>query len=234
MSDLFRALLKVQGAVRGVKRDAKNPHFKNTYATLEAVTDTIRPHMQDAGLVWLQAPGSIRDGSIQVTTTIIHAESGERHEFTMEMPLAKKDPQGAGSALTYACRYSLMAALGLPPTDDDAETAIDRDNTRPEPEVPVKSSASLKRAGSWEALTDNLAQDMVDVRSVIGFEKVRQLYRERAKSEGWPAAWLNALKDEFAHYEREIAGRNIASDIADTFDGATVKDERISHPLMAG
>lgn len=231
MSELFKALLKVQGAVRGVKRDAKNPHFKNSYATLEAVTDTIRPHMQEAGLIWLQAPGMIRDGAIEVKTAIIHAETGETYEFAMEMPMAKKDPQGAGSALTYACRYSLMAALGLPPTDDDAETAIDRANSRPEPDVmvPAKSSASLKRAGSWEALTDNLAQDMVDVRSVIGLEKVKQAYRDRAKAEGWPAAWLNALKDEFAHYEREIGGKNIVNDIADTFGGATVKDERITN-----
>lgn len=234
MSELLKALHKVQGAVRGVKRDAKNPHFKNSYATLEAVTDTIRPHMQEAGLVWLQAPGAIRDGAIEVRTLIAHAESGEKHEFTMEMPLAKRDPQGAGSALTYAMRYSLMAALGLPPTDDDAETAIDRDNSRPEPSVAVKSSASLKRAGSWEALTDNLAQDMVDVRSVIGLEKVKQEYRERAKSEGWPAAWLNALKDEFAHYEREIGGKQIVNDIADTFGGASVTDERFTSTLMAG
>lgn len=235
MSELLKALHKVQGAVRGVKRDAKNPHFKNSYATLEAVTDTIRPHMQEAGLVWLQSPGVIRDGAIEVTTLIAHAESGEKHQFTMEMPMAKRDPQGAGSALTYAMRYSLMAALGLPPTDDDAETAIDRDNARPEPEAPpAKSSASLKRAKSWEQLTDSLAQDMVDVRSVIGLEKVKQEYRDRAKSEGWPPAWLNALKDEFAHYEREIGGKNIVNDIADTFGGAAVTDERFTHNLMAG
>lgn len=104
-----------------------------------------------------------------------------------------------------------------------------------EPPAPaVKSSASLKRAGSWEALTDNLAQDMVDVRSVIGLEKVKQEYRERAKAEGWPAAWLNALKDEFAHYEREIGGKNIVNDIADTFGGAAVTNERFTSNLMAG
>lgn len=235
MSELLKALHKVQGAVRGVKRDAKNPHFKNSYATLEAVTDTIRPHMQEAGLVWLQAPGAIRDGAIEVKTLIAHAESGEKHEFTMEMPLAKRDPQGAGSALTYAMRYSLMAALGLPPTDDDAETAIDRENTRPEPEAaPRKSSAQLKREGAWEAVRDAVANDMLDVRTVGQFRKLRDHYFDRCAAEGWPPAWKFALTDLFDGYEDERAKKNTVADIADTFGGASVTDERVYSTLEAG
>jgi len=238
MSDLFKALLKVQGAVRGVKRDAKNPHFKNNYATLEAVTDTIRPHMQEAGLVWLQAPGSIRDGAIQVTTIIVHAESGERHEFTMEMPLAKKDPQGAGSALTYACRYSLMAALGLPPTDDDAETAIDRNNTRPEPEL--KSSAALKRDGAWEKVVSKLAEDMLDVNTFGQFEMLKADYRDLATKERWNRTFMEQLKDVFEGYadelQKKIAAENdTVADIQEEFPGArVVSDKRIQSPLEAG
>ena len=37
----------------------------------------------------------------------------------MHVPAAKQDPQGYGSALTYARRYSLMAACGIAPEDDD-------------------------------------------------------------------------------------------------------------------
>lgn len=205
--NIYTALFKFQGLVRGVKRDAKNPHFKNSYATLEAVTDTIRPSLQECGLMWLQSPGKIVDGAIEVKTIIAFPATKETIEFVMEMPLAKRDPQGAGSALTYAMRYSLMAALGLPPTDDDAETAIDRNHARPEPEAPpvqAKSSASLKRANSWEALRDELAQDMIDVRSTVAFEQVRNDYRKRAKEAGWPAAWLGSLANEFAYYEEHL------------------------------
>lgn len=155
------ALFALQGLLRGVKKDSKNPHFKSNYASLEQVTDTIRPHMQELGLYWLQMPGKIVDGAIEVTTRITHAESGAKIEFTMEMPLAKRDPQGAGSSLTYAMRYSLMAALGLPPTDDDAETAIDRNNERETPakqsppkqkETPKANTESQEREASlwWE------------------------------------------------------------------------------------
>lgn len=134
MKNINKALFELQGKLRGVQRDSSNPHFKNRYASLEQVTDTIRPHMQELGLFFMQMPGSVNEGSIEVKTVITHAESGEAYDFTMHVPLAKRDPQGAGSALTYGQRYSLMAVLGLPPTDDDAETAIDRNSERPDPQ----------------------------------------------------------------------------------------------------
>jgi len=41
----------------------------------------------------------------------------------LHVPSAKNDPQGYGSALTYARRYSLMAACGIAPEDDDGNAA---------------------------------------------------------------------------------------------------------------
>lgn len=203
--NIYSALFKFQGLVRGVKRDSKNPHFRNNYASLEAVTDTIRPHMQECGLMWLQSPGKIVDGSIEVKTTIAYPPTKETIEFTMEMPLAKRDPQGAGSAMTYAMRYSLMAALGLPPTDDDAETAIDRDNSRPEPDQQSKSSAQLKRDGEWERVTAAIAQDMVDVHTFAAFESLKRSYRDEAKKNGWNRTFLEQLADHFAGLEDRLA-----------------------------
>jgi hypothetical protein len=202
MSELHKALFKLQGVIRGVKKDSKNPHFKNSYASLEAVTDTIRPHMQELGLFWYQTPGKIVDGAIEVKTVIGHAETGETIEGTMEMPLAKRDPQGAGSSVTYAMRYSLMAILGLPPTDDDAETAIDRDHARGEPEAPMKSSAQLKRDGAWEAVSGELMNDLLDCRSLVALEKLKDTYR--GKVVGWTPAWKNALKDMFDSHEDKL------------------------------
>lgn len=121
--NLAKALLKVQSELRGVVKDSTNPHFKNRYASLEGVIDTIKPVLQKNGIVFLQAPGAFENGAAQITTTFIHAESGEQFSSTIGLPVAKQDPQGIGSAITYACRYSLMAMLGLPPVDDDAEDA---------------------------------------------------------------------------------------------------------------
>lgn len=205
--DVYAALYKLQGVLRGVKRDAANSHFRNRYATLEAVTDTIRPHMQECGLVWLQTGGAIRDGAIEVTTRIHHPASSTFHEATMEMPLGKRDPQGAGSALTYAMRYSLMAILGLPPTDDDAETAIDRNDERPVPQdnAPApKSSASLKREGAWGEVMAQLQDDFADCHSLVTLSKLRADYRAKARDNGWTKAWLEALKNEFDNMEEAL------------------------------
>lgn len=121
---LAGALFRAQGQLRGVSRDAENPHFRNRYATLENVVDTVRPVLQKLGVVFIQAPGGVDDnGVMHITTHLVHAESGETFSSTIGVPLAKRDPQAAGSAVTYACRYSLMALLGLPPIDDDGEAA---------------------------------------------------------------------------------------------------------------
>lgn len=208
-TNIHDALFKLQGLLRGVKKDSKNPHFRNSYASLEQVTDTIRPHMQSLGLYWMQMPGKIIDGAIQVTTRIAHL-NGEAVEFTMEMPLAKRDPQGAGSSMTYAMRYSLMAALGLPPTDDDAETAIDRNNERGEPdvpEVPAKSSAQLKKEGEWERVSGEIANAMNDVHTFGQFEALKADYRKEAKEKGWNTTFMAQLKELFLSYEEEVQKR---------------------------
>lgn len=227
--NIHTALADFQGLLRGVKRDAKNDFHKSRYATLEEVCDTIRPHMQELGLYWTQMPGAVVDGCIEVTTRIVHVLSATSLEFTMMMPLAKRDPQGAGSAITYAMRYSLMAALGLPPRDDDAEIAHDRNNERPEPhgEPPVgdpddmptipKSSAALKRNNAWENLKAELEQDMLDVHTLVAFERVRIHYGARAKKEGWNKTFLDLLRDEFAYYRDRVRKEAIKEKVEDTY-----------------
>ena len=232
--NISKAILAFQSMVSGVHKGASNPHFKTKYANLETVVDAARPALQKVGVFFTQSAGNIVDGSMEMTTMLIHAESGEWLKYTMFIPLGKKDPQGAGSAQTYAQRYSLMAALGLPPTDDDAEVAIDREEMRPVPELPKpKSSAQLKRERSWETIVDELELDMVDVRTLVQFETLKQTYREKVAKEGWPAAWKYQLKDKLEGYENEIrdmqnnaAEDETVSDIQDQFPGAKVTNVR--------
>lgn len=137
ITHLMKAMHAVQGAVDGVAKDAKNPHFKSRYASLESVVDTIRKPCQAAGLVVVQAPGAIEDGTISITTMIAHAESGEWLRSVMQIPLSKNDAQGAGSAITYGERYSLMALFNLPPVDDDGEAAAVSRQSAPPAREPV-------------------------------------------------------------------------------------------------
>lgn len=101
----------------------------------------------------------------------------------------------------------LLGMSGLVYSEEEAD---DFKATKPGPEVPTpKSSAALKRANSWKELQDELSQDMVDVRSPVAFAALKEDYRKKAREQGWPAAWMNSLKDEFAFHERELAGQSV-------------------------
>lgn len=126
MKELMKAMHAVQGEVTGVARNSNNPFHKSKYANLEAVVDTLRPSLQKHGLVVMQAPGAFADGVLTIKTEICHAESGEKVVEHSDMPVAKADPQGIGSAITYGCRYALMAMFVVPPVDDDGEAAMGR------------------------------------------------------------------------------------------------------------
>jgi hypothetical protein len=164
VAKLFDAFHKAQGEMSGVLKDKANAHFKTRYATLESVMNTARPVLNAHGLSWTQAPGAVVDGRLTITTQIMHV-SGEWMRSTFHMAVAKQDPQGIGSACTYGLRYSLMAVLGLPPTDDDdGESAMDR---RPHSlssaaspaaaaEPPVKSAYKARKEGDWPPLERGL------------------------------------------------------------------------------
>lgn len=119
---LAAALVKAQGVIEGAVKDRNNPAFKSKYADLSSVWDAVRGPLSDNGLAVAQFPGEAGDGRMSLTTILTHA-SGEWMRSTMSTPLAKQDPQGVGSALTYMRRYALSAVLGVCPEDDDGNAA---------------------------------------------------------------------------------------------------------------
>ena len=116
--ELSKALAKFNAKVGKISKDASNPFFKNKYATLDTIIEEIRPILAEFGLSLLQLPAS--DGTnVQISTLLIH-ESGEWLESeTLAMKPVKNDPQGMGSAITYARRYSLQSFLSLNTGEDD-------------------------------------------------------------------------------------------------------------------
>lgn len=115
IKNLANALLTFHKEMGVIKKEDTNPFFKSKYASLSTILTAIKEPLQKAGLSFTQFP----DGEFGLTTILIHGESGEWMESTFSMKPAKQDPQGHGSALTYARRYALSAALGLNIDDDD-------------------------------------------------------------------------------------------------------------------
>jgi hypothetical protein len=125
VSAIASALVKAQAVMHGAAKDGVNPQFKSSatggrYATLANVIDACRKPLTDHGIAFLQAPGAILPEGLPITTTLVHT-SGEwiTNTLVMPVPVDKRTAQGVGSAITYGCRYALMAMLGLPPVDDD-------------------------------------------------------------------------------------------------------------------
>jgi len=115
---LASALTKFNGEVSKISKDAKNPFFKNNYATLDNIVDEIRPVLTKNGLSILQIPGG--DGENVIMKTLLIHESGEWLESDpLVMKPVKNDPQAVGSCITYARRYSLGSFLSLNTGEDD-------------------------------------------------------------------------------------------------------------------
>ena len=124
ITDLAKALLNVQRTVQPVTKDAENPFTKSWYASLNSVMDACRDALIENGIWLCQYLVPVEQpNSIGLVTKLTHAESGQWQSSLAVVPLPKADPQGMGSAITYARRYALTAMLGMVTEDDDGEGA---------------------------------------------------------------------------------------------------------------
>jgi hypothetical protein len=112
-------------AIGKVTKNANNPHFKKSYADLNAIIEAVEPILLENGLLLLQP---IQGNS--VCTQIIDIDSGTMVESCMELP-AGMNPQQQGSAITYYRRYTLQSTLSLQSVDDDGAAASKSTPTKP-------------------------------------------------------------------------------------------------------
>lgn len=119
------ALVAALSEIGGVKKGASNPGFKGAkYATLEAVIEASKGILAANDIALIQFPGAFVNGSMTLETVLFHA-SGEwiTGQEAFGVVLGKHDPQGVGSALTYARRYAQQSVLNMPSVDDDGNAA---------------------------------------------------------------------------------------------------------------
>ena len=122
MKQIATALVKAQKAFGPALKTSTNPHFRSRYADLSACVEAVMDGLNNNGIALVQQLHEAEHG-VTVETVFIH-ESGEMLNCgKLFVPATKQDAQGFGSALTYARRYSLMAACGIAPEDDDGNAA---------------------------------------------------------------------------------------------------------------
>lgn len=131
INELTTALAKAQGAIVNASKDRENTFFHGTYATLAAVWDACRAALSVNGLCVLQTTEVVPETEtlrrrVTLVTTLAHS-SGQWVRSEYPIVPVKDDPQGWGSATTYARRYALSAMVGVAPADDDdGEAAVGR------------------------------------------------------------------------------------------------------------
>lgn len=146
MKNIASALVKAQKAFGPALKTATNPHFRTKYADLSACVEAVIDALNSNGIALIQK-NHLDDSGVTVETVFVH-ESGEMLDCgKLHVPAAKSDPQGYGSALTYARRYSLMAACGIAPEDDDghAGTQATRQQQAQPPVLDTSPKARAQR-----------------------------------------------------------------------------------------
>ena len=131
-TEIFKALHGLQQDLEIIKRDDEvevktaKGSYKYKFTGLPKIWLEVKPLLKKHGLTVIQTPTS-SDGTSMgdfLQTTIVHT-TGEFIQDTMRLVITRDDPQGFGSAITFARRYALSAMLGVI-TDDDNDATTQR------------------------------------------------------------------------------------------------------------
>lgn len=132
--------------------------FSYTFAPLEEVTQTIRPHLRRHGLSysWDVEPG---DKHLSVICVLRHVD-GHEERASFPVPIdggaRMSAAQANGAALTYGKRQSLTSVLGLTTADEDKD-------------------AARRHAVDASELTDREAADLSALMDEVGVDRKRFL-----------------------------------------------------------
>lgn len=119
-SAMAAAFGKIESATKAAAGQVGQQRYK--YADIGAVIEAIKPALISENLFFTQHPEPSERGVC--IETFLHHASGESISLgKLFVPANKQDAQGFGSALTYARRYALVTAFGVPTEDDDGNAA---------------------------------------------------------------------------------------------------------------
>jgi hypothetical protein len=177
IKDLAAALVKAQANLKPASKDGTNPHFRSSYATLQSVWDAARLVLSPNGLSIVQSFEAGDGDTVSVTTTLLHT-SGQFIGGTLTLKPTKADPQGLGSAITYARRYALSAILGIVADDDDDGNAA----SAPKPVEAYKPKGPLASTETVAALNAQCAdakkadklQKALDAKDILTFSDLSE------------------------------------------------------------
>ncbi len=189
ITNLATALAMAQMNLKGAVKDSANPFFKSKYADLSSVVEAIRPAFGQCGLSYIQRIEPSDKDEVRVETILMHASGEWLSCGVLNLPVSKADAQGYGSALTYARRYSLAAACGVAPEDDDGNAAsgknapqkrLDSLNTHLDAIAAVTTQDALKTAYTVAYKAAKEVNDTEAMTAIVAAKNSRKAELEEA------------------------------------------------------
>jgi hypothetical protein len=165
LDKIFTALSKAQGEMSAAKKGAVNPFFKSNYADLASCYEACRPALVANGLSIMHLPMG-EHPNVRVKTVLAHS-SGQWILCTVVVKPMKVDPQGTGSAITYAKRYGLVAIVALPESDDDGNAA-----STPNYHAQRQETGGYTSQGDQRKVTDNQLKRLFAIAKANEWEDV--------------------------------------------------------------
>lgn len=143
INEIAAALSKAQSQIEGAVKDANNPFYKSKYADLSSIIEAVKGPLANNGLSIVQLVGFDDENREFLETQISHS-SGQFFRGRILIKSKDQSPQAQGSAISYARRYALQAALNVPVFDDDAEMA-QASFRKPQTNVPPVQTVPLTK-----------------------------------------------------------------------------------------
>jgi ERF superfamily len=161
------AFVRAQKSFGPALKTSVNPHYKNKYCSLDACIEAVIDGFHANGIAIIQRPHLCESG-VTIETVFIHESGQTLSGGIFHTPAQKNDPQGYGSAMTYARRYSLMAACGIAPEDDDGNYASrPREQAKPAPTLAKPAAPETAKAKCWNLVKDKVSGDSFKYRELL-------------------------------------------------------------------
>lgn len=196
-TELAKAMALAFAEIESATKSALNPHFKSKYADITSVIEAIKPALIAHGLFFTQHPRPA-DGGVCIETVLHHAGGEQMSLGALFVPANKQDAQGFGSALTYARRYALVTAFGVPTEDDDGNAAVKSHKPKEPAHSKLKQQLrefvhELEGIGDWD--------------TYVGFRETPEFKRLTSEcQEKLPQYWEGSpeMPEEFVPLRRRI------------------------------
>ena len=198
------ALISVLDKMQASK-DGKNPHFRSDYMTLDGILNTVKPLLKEVDIGVLQSIET-EDRTIKCNTHLLHS-SGQYINCTAAVHAEKDTPQGFGSAITYARRYGIAAALGIADCEDDDGNGAEKASAKKPVTAKAKPTSKPTPAPTLKPQVVKLTEEQLDS-IVVAFSGIGVEIWDLEKEFGNNKEWTNVTRKSLLVKYEQLAQAN--------------------------